>query len=549
MQRRETRGLENPSIPVNAQTLAAMLSYGPTWAGVDVSQQNAMAYSAIFSAVRIISEHVATLPFRLMTKLDNGMATEEATNHPLYNLLKYQPNPKTTPAVMKEIMQAHICTWGNAFAFIERDKADRPIGLWPITPDRVRVWQDGRKMRYIVKAPGNDGAADYCESWEILHIPGLGFDGTVGYSPIQLMRQAIAMGLAAEQFGGTFFGNGANLTGVLEHPNKLSNEAAERLRLSWDRVYSGVRNANKTAVLEEGLKFNKISVPPEEAQFIETRKFQRNEIAMIFRVPPHMMGDLEKAAYNSIQAMSDEFYRYTLWPYLVKWKEEFSRKLLTESEREQYAFDWNPDDLIRADTATQIQTLGTATQQGLMTINEARARLRLNPVDGGDELRTQMQNIPITQQVGEAEEEPNETTDTPEPDADDDAVERAKVAFAPLIAYTAERFVRRECAAATAAAKKYRKAEEFDAWAKKEYEEERQHVTEAMTLHARSLAKVLGVELDEAKVSQYITALMEESRAALCAAYASGDVAGLVSDWSIRRAAQMVEHLPTLVAA
>ena len=220
---------------------------------------------------------------------------------------------------------------------------------------------------------------------DVLHIPGLGFDGLIGYSPIAMAKNAIGLAIATEEYGAKFFANGAAPAGVLEHPGTIKDPL--RVKESWNSAYQGSANAHKIAVLEEGMKYTPIGIAPEQAQFLETRKFQINEIARIFRVPPHMLADLEKSSFSNIEQQSLEFVKYTLDPWVVRWEQSMCRVLFSESEKPTYFIKFNVDGLLRGDYASRMSGYATARQNGWMSANDIRELENLDriaPDLGGD---------------------------------------------------------------------------------------------------------------------------------------------------------------------
>ena len=226
-----------------------------------------------------------------------------------------------TSFVFRETLMGHLLLWGNAYAQIIRDGRGRVVSLYPLLPNKMLVNRNDQGILYYQYE--KDGQIFLLRNYEVLHIPGLGFDGLIGYSPIAMAKNAIGMAIATEEYGAKFFANGASLGGVLEHPGVVKDPA--RIRESWNAVYQGSGNAHRVAVLEEGMKFQSIGIPPEQAQFLETRKFQINEIARIFRIPPHMIGDLEKSSFSNIEKKKMEFVMYTLDPWVVRWEEAMLR--------------------------------------------------------------------------------------------------------------------------------------------------------------------------------------------------------------------------------
>ena len=283
--------------------------FGGSTAGKNVNERSAMQMTAVYSCVRILAEAVAGLPLHLYRYKEDG-GKEKALDHPLYNLLHDEPNPEMSSFVFRETLMTHLLLWGNAYAQIIRNGKGEVIALYPLMPNRMVVDRDTKGRLYYQyttsteDAPTMKGVTVNLPPSDVLHIPGLGFDGLVGYSPIAMAKNAIGMAIACEEYGAKFFANGAAPGGVLEHPGTIKDP--QRVRESWQSTFGGSGNSNKIAVLEEGMKYTPIGISPEQAQFLETRKFQVNEIARIFRVPPHMVGDLEKSSFSNIEQQSLE---------------------------------------------------------------------------------------------------------------------------------------------------------------------------------------------------------------------------------------------------
>ncbi len=342
------------------------------------------------SCVRILSEAVAGLPLHFYRYTDNG-GKEKAADHPLYFLLHDEPNPEMTSFVFRETLMTHLLLWGNAYSQIIRNGKGEVIALYPLMPDRMNVERDSKGQLYyeytvsMDDAPTVKGSTVILPPTEVLHIPGLGFDGLVGYSPIAMAKNAIGMAIACEEYGAKFFANGAQPSGVLEHPGTLKDPS--RVRESWQSTFGGSHNANKVAVLEEGMKYTPISISPEQAQFLETRKFQINEIARIFRVPPHMVGDLEKSSFSNIEQQSLEFVKYTLDPWVSRWEQSMARSLLTPEEKKQYFVKFNVDGLLRGDYQSRMNGYAVGRQNGWMSANDIRELENLDRIPeelGGD---------------------------------------------------------------------------------------------------------------------------------------------------------------------
>ena len=363
---------------------------GGSTAGKAVTERSAMQMTAVYSCVRILAEAIAGLPLHLYRYTANG-GKEKAVDHPLYRLLHDEPNPEMTSFIFRETLMTHLLLWGNAYAQIIRNGKGEVVALYPLMPNKMTVDRDdeGRLWYYYSRsseeAPTMEGTMVKLPPSDVLHIPGLGFDGLVGYSPIAMAKNAIGLAIATEEYGAKFFANGAAPSGVLEHPGTIKDP--QRVREAWQSQFGGSSNSGKVAVLEEGMKYTPISISPEQAQFLETRKFQINEIARIFRVPPHMVGDLEKSSFSNIEQQSLEFVKYTLDPWVNRWEQALQRALFTSEEKTVLFCKFNVDGLLRGDYASRMQGYSTARQNGWMSANDIRELENLDRIpaeDGGD---------------------------------------------------------------------------------------------------------------------------------------------------------------------
>jgi HK97 family phage portal protein len=365
--------------------------FGGTTAGKPVNEHTAMQMTAVYSCVRILAETLAGLPLHVYKYNDSG-GKEKYLQHPLYRLLHDEPNPEMTSFTFRETLMSHLLLWGNAYAQIIRNARGEVIALYPLMPNKMTVDRDKNGQlfylyqRSVEDAPtlGKDSLV-YLDPSDVLHIPGLGFDGLVGYSPIAMAKNAIGLAMATEEYGAKFFANGAAPGGVLEHPGTIKDP--QKVRDSWNAAYQGSTNSHRVAVLEEGMKYQQIGIPPEQAQFLETRKFQINEIARIFRVPPHMLADLEKSSFSNIEQQSLEFVKYTLDPWVVRWEQNMYRSLLMASEKPTVFIKFNVDGLLRGDYVSRMSGYATARQNGWMSANDIRELENLDRIPaelGGD---------------------------------------------------------------------------------------------------------------------------------------------------------------------
>ncbi len=397
------RGRDAPTNRTSGSSYSFFM--GGSSSGKRVNERTAMQMTAVYSCVRILSEAVAGLPLQFY-KYNSDGGKEKAVDHPLYFLLHDEPNPEMTSFIFRETLMTHLLLWGNAYSQIIRNARGEIIALYPLMPDRMEVNRDANGQIYYEYYTSTDdahtmkGSSVILQPSDVLHIPGLGFDGLVGYSPIAMAKNAIGMAIACEEYGAKFFANGAAPSGVLEHPGTLKDPS--RVRESWQATFGGSANSNKVAVLEEGMKYTPISISPNEAQFLDTRKFQIDEIARIFRVPPHMVGDLDKSSFSNIEQQSLEFVKYTLDPWVSRWEQAMSRALLTPEEKKHYFFKFNVDGLLRGDYQSRMNGYATARQNGWMSANDIRELENLDriPEEAGGDLYLINGNMTKLQDAG-----------------------------------------------------------------------------------------------------------------------------------------------------
>jgi HK97 family phage portal protein len=366
---------------------------GASSSGKAVNEQTAMQLTTVYACIRVLAEAVAGLPLHLYQYKKKGGNKEKALTHSLYRLLHDEPNEEMTSFIFRETMMCHLLLHGNAYAQIIRDGTGQILALYPLMPDKMSVDRAGNgRIVYTYRRTDDDtptlgkGSTVTLTPDEVMHIPGLGYDGLVGYSPIAMAKNAIGMAIATEEYGAKFFANGATPSAVLEHPGVIKN--ADRLRESWASNYQGSGNAHRVAILEEGLVYKPIAISPEQAQFLETRKFQVAEIARIYRVPPHMVGDLERSTFSNIEQQALEFVKYSIDPWLMRWEQAMHRSLLTIEEKEKYFVRFNVDGLLRGDYQSRMRGYATGRQNGWMSANDIRRLEDLDSIPanlGGDD--------------------------------------------------------------------------------------------------------------------------------------------------------------------
>lgn len=381
---------------------------GVTGSGVVVTPETAMRAAAVYSCVRVLAETMGTLP--LITYERKGENKERATKHPLTELLRWQPNPGINAVTFIEMMQAHLCLRGNAYAEIVIDpRSGYPMRLVPLNPDRVRVEvTDGGENRY--KFYPEQGKEISFSQERIFHVTAMALDGRRGLSPIDQAREVIGASLAMDRHTSSFFKNGAKIGGVLKYPGKLSQRALENFRESWQKQHSDPEKAHETAILEQGMEYTAIGMTHEQAEFVEAFKLKRSEIAGIFRVPPHMIGDLENATFSNIEHQSLNFETFTIRPWAVRWETAIAAQLLSERERETFKVEFLMDALRRGDFLTRQQGLAIQRQNGVINADEWRAIENRNPLpdDAGKEYLMPMNMKPMKAEDEEEEQEKDE---------------------------------------------------------------------------------------------------------------------------------------------
>ena len=379
--------------PRDAVSAAPTFYFGSSTSGKSVNPRNAVQVSTVYACVRVIAETIASLPVGVYEATENG--SQKSVSHPLYRLLHDEPNPEMSSFVWRETMLSHLLLWGNSYSQIIRSGKTNILGLYPLLPDRMEVDRDSSgRLTYTYTT--TEGGAVQLNPEDVLHIPGLGFDGIMGYSPIALEKNAIGLGIAAEEYGSKFFQNGARPSGILTHPNTVRDP--KRLRESWNATYGGSSNGAKVAILEENMSFTPISLPNNEAQFLETRKFQVEEICRIFRVPPHLIGDLSRSTFANIEHQSIDFAMHTIRPWLVRIEQAMNRALFSENEKGRFYVQFNIDGLMRGDYKSRMEGYAIARQNGWMSANDIRALENMNPIpeeEGGNTYLCNGNLIPV----------------------------------------------------------------------------------------------------------------------------------------------------------
>jgi len=362
-------------------------------AGIRVDHDNALTLSAVFRAVRAIAEPLALLQWGVYRDAANGKI---AVNDDIKYLLHRRPNPEMSAFTFRETLIAWALTWGNGYAEIEFDLGLRPVALWPISPDRVEVRRENGLIVYDIS--NGKGKTDTLPASKIFHLHGLGFDGLTGYSVISLAARSIGLGMAAEEFGAAFFGNGAVMSGSLTHPGKLSDDAFNRLQTDFNNKYSSAKNAHKPIILEEGMKWESIGLPPGDAQFLETRKFNITDIARWYGVPPHKLYELDRATFGNIEHQSIEFVIDTIMPWAVRLEQEADAKVL-RGNRGRYT-KINLNALMRGDNQSRVAFYQGMRNMGVFSANDICALEDMNTIGPDGDKRIVQVNMTTLEHIG-----------------------------------------------------------------------------------------------------------------------------------------------------
>lgn len=388
--RPETRASVEGPLPLTNARIVEWFGGEATSAGVSVSTEGSLKIDSVWACINAISQDTASMPLITYRRLPRGK--ERATNHRLYRILHDEPNPFMTSMQFRQTLQSHVLMWGNAYANVERDRDGRPVALWPLRPDRmdVPVISAAGTLLYTYHTP--EGEPRALTQADVFHLRGLATDGITGYSPIGQHRESLALSIATTQFGNRFFSNDSRPGGVLQVKTKLSKEAADRMKKSWEEAHQGLTKAHRVAVLEEGVEWRQIGLPPEDAQFLETRLFQVQSVSRIFRMPPHKIGELSRATYSNIEEQELEYGADTLSPWLICWEQQANKDLLMPSEKGKFFIEHLMDARLRSKTLERYQSYALMLDRGVLNPNEAREKENLNPFDGGD-LHLQQANM------------------------------------------------------------------------------------------------------------------------------------------------------------
>ena len=461
--------------------------------GIMVNEDNALSYSPFWAGVRIIAGDIGSLP--LITYRRNGDDKERAYNHKVYSLLNERPNEYVDAITFREVLQNHVLTYGNGYAEIQRDGGGRPYALWPLLPDKTfRKIAENDIPYYEIHTPAGK-ENKYLADYNVLHIKGLGFDGLTGYNVVAYHKESLGLGMATKKYGAGFFGNGANPGGVLEHPGTLGPEAAKRLRESWNDLHSGLDNAHRMAILEEGMKFSATGVTPEQAQALETQKFSVDDTARILNLPPHKLASLDRATFSNIEHQGLDYLTTTLHYWFRKWEQECNYKLFLPGERPRYFVRFLIESFLRGDIKTRYEAYSKGRQWGWLSINDVRRLEDMNSIgEKGDDYLEPMNMKP----AGEDPPAPVPPPVTPKAEPEDDD-EKVRNAHRKVVTELCGRICRKE---ASALRKALKKPDTFNTVATRFYMTHGDYVKE--TLEQPIEAYVISLHGDTSRLHEYI---------------------------------------------
>ena len=504
-------GLEHRAAPDVGPFGQAIFTGGANDSGVTVNELTALAASSVYACCQIIGNAVASLPVHVHQKPDGA----KQYAHPIARLLSAEPNEFMTAAVFRETMMLNLLLYGNGYAYIDRDETGVPIALYPLMSDRTRPVRQGGLQFYVTLL----GSGQHTLTPDqVFHVLNFSLDGINGISPIQQAKQNIGLSLAMEKFAAKLFSNGGNIGGILKTP-PMKPDALKAFVASWKTRYTGLENSFKVAMLPDGFDFKQTTLDPEKGQMNQARIHQVREVARIYRVPPHMLGDLEKASYASIEQQSMDFLQNCIGPHVVKLEQEANRKLLLEREKPTLEVKLNLDAQLRASTQERYNAHATAINAGFLSVNEARAKENLPPVQGGDILRWPLNSAPVGQQG---------------PTTRDDNSTRS------LIEDTARRLLTKESKALARAAKRLTgKPDELRAWVDDFY-------TKHIPLVVRTIAPALKVAGLEVTADAYAQRHCEDSKRSILETVKTGaTVDDLTDEWTDIRPGDIATQLLT----
>jgi|SRR5579859_109599 len=517
-----SRASKIPGIAVGSENswLRGLFNFSESATGIKVDEFNALNTTAVYACVRILAESIASLPL-VTYERTQPTGKKRAFDHYLYHTLHDQPNDEMSSFELLETMMGHVLLWGNAYAELVRDGAGRVRQIWPLRPDRMVIWRDAETQElvyiYTVKSSFDltrQPEKVYMAPSEVLHIRGLGYDGVRGYGPISLNREAVGLALATQEYGARLFANGARPSGILTANRPLNADAKKNLREDWQQIYGGLTNSHRVAVLEEGVTWQAIGIPPEDAQFLATRTYQLNEIARMFRVPPHLLQELTRSTNNNIEHQGMDYVTHTVRPWTIRYEQAFYRSLFLPGERDRFFAEFLLDGLLRGDQLSRFQAYAIGRQWGWLSADEIRDKENMNPIpeDGESDYLVPLNMIP-EDQVGIEAVEPA-TPDPQDQGGNDTGGDGARSILALFASDVISRLTKRERQDISRAAEKFLsrgQLDKFQAWLITFAKDHRDFISQhALTLHkAAGGSEIEARDYAERRVGALVSSLAE----------------------------------------
>lgn len=470
--------------PLIRRTLSSELNWllgltggSESYTGVTVTEITALQSSAVFACVRNIAETIASLPLFVYKRRDDG-GKDRWPAHSLYSILHNKPNPEMTSFEFREIMLAHILLWGNSYCELVYNGAGRIMEIWPLRPDRMNVERKDKKLKYTYTLP--DKKEVVISNELVWHTKGFGYDGITGLSVIGLARESIGLSLATEEYGARYFGSGATPDGVLTHPGKLTPVAIDSMKKSWDDQHKGLSKSHRVAILQEGVSYTQIGIPPEDSQFLETRKFQIRDICRIFRMQPHKIADLEDATFSNVEEENIDHVVDTIRPWCVRFEQSTDMRLFPPEEQAIFFVEFLIDGLLRGNIVNRYSAYATARQNGWMCADDIRELENMNPIpdDKGKVYLIPLNMIPAPGPDTKTQE-PVKKPETKSIESRSRLRQKTIESYRELFKDTASRIIRRERNDVMAAAKKFlsrRDNMQFNSWLVDFYEEHKEFI-------------------------------------------------------------------------
>jgi len=487
--------LENPKTPISAASALEHFDAEASPSGVSVSPDRALGITAFWAGVRAISQTIAGLPLQVYERVDDR-TRRPAPDHPVYQLVFKRPNPNMSAFTFKEMRILHLLMWGNAYAEIQVGGDGRPEALWPLLPDRTDVVvRDGQKYYSTII----DDKKIMLSPDKVLHVPGPGFDGLQGYNVIKVHRDSLGLSAAANEYGARFFGNSGRPSGYIKHPGEPNEEERKQLREEWNQVHSGLTSAQRTAVLWGNMEWEKVSMPPEEAQFIQTREMQIEEVARILNINPILLQHFSKATTwgSGVAQFLTAFGKFTIQPWLDRDEDVLDWDLFTENERGRFYTKYNLDALLRGDVKTQAEVLEIKRRNGVINADEWRALDEENPLPEGQgqQYFMPLNMAPINQMID------RDTDDLPRRTRERRSTQmrgRLRDAHKSSFADGARRYVRRDVSNLKRAARKAAEQQDpiayLERWIEDFYPGQERVIRQTMLPMVAALADSIGAE-------------------------------------------------------